>query len=144
MNDGLGPAVSQERRKAERVQDAVGLKITRLQDEAAPGGSCVSHGEVPSTIDGPTHKISLSEVGLAFAHDELLRPGELLTVDIMLFPSRHVVHTDGRVVSANDASEIDDGDKPTYRIAFESLTDSDRDLIKAQVHSLLQQRPATD
>ena len=144
MNDGEGSKVSQERRRSERVQDAVGLKIIRLQDQPAAGDSNNAQ-RISTTIDDrPTHKISLSAVGIAFAHDDLMRPGELISVQITLFPSCHIIQVDGRVVSANDAAEIADGDKPTYRVAFESISDSDRELIEVQVKTLAEQRPAME
>ena len=141
MNDGAGPEVSHERRRAARVQDSVGLKITRLQDQPAAGDSQKVNVTEPEEDCRPTHKISLSAVGVAFAHDVLMRPGELITVGITLFPSCKTIQADGRIVSANDAPEIADGDKPTYRVSFESIIDSYRDTIEAQVQSLVQQRP---
>lgn len=144
MNDGDAPAVSQERRRAERVQDAVGLQITRLLDQSGAGELRQSIDREPVSFERPTHKISLSAVGVAFAHDVLMRPGELISIDITLFPSCQTVQADGRIVSANDTHEIADGDKPTYRVMFESISDVDRDVIAAQVKTLVERRPVID
>ncbi len=140
MADGQGPLVKLERRRAERVQDAVGLKIIRLQDQPAAGDAEQGGGAEPEGQAVPTHKISLSSVGLAFAHDVLMQPGELITVEITLFPSVHIVRADARIVAANDAPEIADGDKPTYRIAFETIDSSDRDFIEEHIKKLSRHR----
>ncbi len=143
MTEGTGPAVVSERRRAERVQDAVGLTIVRLQDQPAAGDpGNLSTVEVDS--ERPSHKISLSSVGVAFAHDILMRPGELISIYITLFPSKHTIRADGRIVSANTAPEISDGDKPTYRVSFESIEDTDRKVIEAHVASLSSRRPQMD
>lgn len=143
MTEGTGPAVVAERRRAERVQDAVGLTILRLQDQPAAGDA-----ENPSTVvvdtDRPSHKISLSSVGVAFAHDLLMRPGELISMYITLFPSKHTIRADGRIVSANTAPEISDGDKPTYRVTFEAIEEIDREVIEAHVAALSKQRPTIE
>lgn len=144
IDDDTGSEVSQNRRSADRVQDAVGLRITRLLDEPIQGDSKEMQGTLAEGDCYPTHKISLSSAGVAFAHDVLLRPGELILISITLFPSCHTVQADGRVVSANEAIEIADGDKPTYRVAFESISDSDRGAIEAQVKALVDQRPILD
>jgi len=141
------PAVTKERRRADRVQDAIGIQIMRLQDQPAAGDGTGQQPLGAESIDSPTHKASLSSVGLAFAHDILMRPGELITIKIFLFPvgaDKRTVTVDARVVAANDAPEIADGDKPTYRIAFESIDDEDRDFIEAHVQRLSKKRPSID
>ncbi len=141
MSQTSGPAVVNERRRADRVQDAVGIHITRLQDKPAAGDAPAAQS-ASSRIDAPSHKCSISSVGLAFAHETLMQPGELITVEITLFPSKRTVTADARVVSANNAPEIADGDKPTYRIAFESIGDEDRDFIEAHVQKIKSSLPS--
>jgi len=147
MTNDSSPAVVKERRRADRVQEAIGIQITRLLDQPAAGDTPTPNSNSAVSPDGPTHKASLSSVGLAFAHDILMRPGELITLHITLFPigsDKRTVQVDGRVVSANDAPEIADGDKPTYRVAYESINDEDRDFIEAHVQALSNKRPAMD
>lgn len=146
MTNDSSPVVMKERRKADRVQEAIGIQITRLQDQSAAGDE-PTRSKKPVSLEAPTHKASLSSVGLAFAHDLLMRPGELITLHVSLFPAGGAIRTiqvDGRVVSANDAPEIADGDKPTYRVAFESIDDEDRDFIEAHVKALSVKRPTMD
>ena len=85
----------------------------------------------------PTHKVSLSAGGMAFADDVLLQTGEVIGVTLTLFPSLQRIAGDARVVSANDAPEIALGDKPTYRIVFVRMTDADRTLLDAHVAQLM-------
>lgn len=96
------------------------------------------------TSEKPTHKVSLSAGGLAFADDLLLQPGQLVSVTLCLFPDMHRIGCDARVVSANDAPEISDGDKPSYRLTFVRMTDADREKISNHVNNLLRGRPVAD
>lgn len=89
----------------------------------------------------PTHKVSLSLGGMAFADARLLALDELLGVTLTLFPSGRRIGCDAQVVSANDAPEIAQGDLPTYRIAFLRMSDADRDALGAHVATLSRARP---
>ncbi len=91
--------------------------------------------------DRPTHKVSLSASGMAFADDALMYPGELIGITITLFPSLKQVACDARVVSAGDAAEIAHGDKHTYRINFVRITDDDKAGLDQHVHALLKTIP---
>lgn len=93
---------------------------------------------VPSA---PTHKVSLSIGGMAFADARLLEIDELIGLTLTLFPSGRRVGCDAQVVSANDAPEIGQGDLPTYRIAFLRMSDADRDALAAHVKALSSVRP---
>ncbi|MBX2882384.1 MAG: PilZ domain-containing protein [Granulosicoccus sp.] len=97
-----------------------------------------------SIAETPSHKVSLSAGGLAFADDILLHPGQLVSVALCLFPSMTKIGCDARVISANDAPEIANGDKPTYRITFVRMTDEDRNAVVSHVSQLLQGRPHVD
>jgi len=96
-------------------------------------------GAVPSEV--PTHKVSLSASGLAFADDLLMYPGEQIGLTITLFPSLKRVACDARVVSAGDAPEIANGEKHTYRLNFVRITDSDKKVLDEHVQSLLKTIP---
>lgn len=96
-------------------------------------------GAVPS--ETPTHKVSLSASGMAFADDVLMYPGEQVGVTITLFPSLKRVACDARVVSAGDAPEIANGDKHTYRLNFVRITDSDRQTLIDHVKALVKTIP---
>jgi len=91
----------------------------------------------------PTHKVSLSASGIAFADETLLYPGQMISLKLCLFPSMKQIGCDARVISANDAPEIANGDKPTYRVTFVRMTDADRSAISAHVDHLLLGRPTS-
>jgi len=96
-------------------------------------------GAIPS--ESPTHKVSLSASGMAFADDILMYPGEQIGLSITLFPSLKRVACDARVVSAGDAPEISNGDKHTYRLNFVRITDADKQAINQHVTALLKSLP---
>jgi len=89
----------------------------------------------------PSHKVSLSASGMAFADEILLYPGEQIGLTVTLFPSLRQVACDARVVSAGDAPEISNGEKHTYRIAFVRMTDDDKEALSKHVNSLLKSIP---
>lgn len=96
-------------------------------------------GEIPS--EAPTHKVSLSASGMAFADDILMYPGEQIGLSITLFPSLRRVACDARVVSAGDAPEISNGEKHTYRLSFVRISDADKQAIHQHVTALLKSIP---
>jgi len=96
-------------------------------------------GAIPS--ESPTHKVSLSASGMAFADDMLMYPGEQIGLTITLFPSLKRVACDARVVSAGDAPEISNGDKHTYRLNFVRITDADKNVLHQHVSALLKSIP---
>jgi len=96
-------------------------------------------GAVPS--ETPTHKVSLSASGMAFADDVLMYPGEQVGVTVTLFPSLKQVACDARVVSAGDAPEIANGDKHTYRLNFIRITDADKQVLIDHVQALVKTIP---
>ncbi len=96
-------------------------------------------GAIPS--ESPTHKVSLSASGLAFADDVLMYPGEQVGLTITLFPSLKRVACDARVVSAGDAPEISNGEKHTYRLNFVRITDADKEVLNLHVQALLKSIP---
>ena len=92
----------------------------------------------------PTHKVSLSLGGIAFADPRLFEPGETLGVTLTLFPSGRRIACDARVVSANDAPEVAVGDRPRYRLAFEHVSEADRAALAEHIAVLSGHRPADD
>lgn len=91
--------------------------------------------------EAPTHKVSLSASGVAFADDQLLYPGELVGITLTLFPSLRRIGCDARVVSTGDAPEIANGEKHTYRMTFVRITDEDRAMINEHVKGLRKSIP---
>jgi len=96
-------------------------------------------GAIPS--ESPTHKVSLSASGMAFADEVLMYPGEQVGLSITLFPSLKRVACDARIVSAGEAPEIADGEKHTYRLSFVRITDEDKKVLNDHVQSLLRSIP---
>lgn len=96
-------------------------------------------GVIPS--ESPTHKVSLSASGMAFADEVLMYPGEQVGITITLFPSLKRVACDARVVSAGDAPEIANGEKHTYRLNFVRITDADKKILDDHVKSLKKSIP---
>lgn len=84
----------------------------------------------------PTHKVSLSAGGMAFADKRLFEPGEVVGVTLTLFPSGRRVGTDARIVSANDAPEVANGDRPNYRLLFVRMSDADRHALDKHIAAL--------
>lgn len=91
-----------------------------------------------STLDKPTHKVSLSAGGLHFADTILLRPGELIGLTITLFPSGRRISTDARILDGNEAPEVAKRDEPSYRALFIRMSDADRQAIEAHVQRILE------
>jgi len=96
-------------------------------------------GVIPS--ESPTHKVSLSASGMAFADNLLLYPGEQIGLTITLFPSLRRVGCDARVISAGDAPEIANGEQHTYRLSFVRITDTDKQVLDQHVQGLLRTIP---
>jgi len=93
----------------------------------------------------PTHKVSLSAGGIAFADGRLFEPGEIIGVSLTLFPSARRVASDARIVSANDAPEVANGDRPNYRLEFVRMSDADRHALTAHIEALSgARRPVAD
>lgn len=96
-------------------------------------------GAIPS--ESPTHKVSLSASGMAFADNTLMYPGEQIGLTITLFPSLRRVACDARIISAGDAPEIANGEQHTYRLSFVRITDADKQALDQHVRALLKSIP---
>ncbi len=93
--------------------------------------------DVAEPTSAPTHKVSLSASGMAFADDMLLYPGEVIGINLTLFPSEKHLSCDARVLSAGDAPEVANGEKHTYRIQFVRIDEADKASINDHVRGLL-------
>ncbi len=85
----------------------------------------------------PTHKVSLSASGLAFADNRLYKVTSNLRLSIQLFPINVQINCLGRIISVNDAPEVGEGDKHTYRVIFTEIAENDRALIDQHVQTIL-------
>jgi len=90
----------------------------------------------------PTHKVSLSASGMAFADDMLLYPGEVIGINVTLFPSATRISCDARILSAGEAPEVANGEKHTYRLQFVRISDADKAFVDSHVRQLLNGLPA--
>ena len=84
----------------------------------------------------PSHKVSLSASGLAFADDRIMQTGDTLELNLTLFPQLQKINCRGRIVSVGDASEVSEGAKRTYRVEFTDLSADDASCIDKHVKSL--------
>lgn len=121
--------VLQERRGHDRVLDAIHLKV-------AEEGS-MQTAVVNSAPDIPTHKVSLSLSGLAFADKGFYTAGSELDATLFFYPSKDKIDCKIKIVSVGDAPEVSKGDWLTYRATFSELPDSQASLLSEHVDSLL-------
>lgn len=84
----------------------------------------------------PTHKVTLSAVGLTFSHGSLFLPGESVCLTLTLFPSGQRIVVDAKIVSANEPDDESYEDKPTYRAEFESMKDADQEFLESHIEQL--------
>lgn len=102
----------------------------------------LSSDEAPAK---PTHKVNLSAGGLYFSDSQLFYPQELLSLSITLFPTGQRIVGDARIISANDADYYGSlGDKPSYRVEFVRMADTDRCVLETHVDQLLTKRMALE
>ena len=91
----------------------------------------------PSMSQVPTHKVSLSASGLAFAEHQVFLTGDMITVKLTLFPSKVMVQADAAIVTVDDVSGLALNDEHTYRAQFTRISERDADLIAQHVNQLL-------
>jgi hypothetical protein len=135
INDGI----PRERRDYARVLDAVHLQVSK-QCAVADDGQAVVQPISSEPGDTPTHKVSLSGSGIAFASDVLLQPGDEVALGLTLFPSRQLLQLTGTVVSVGEAGVHVVGGPYAARVVFTELSEASRDLIVdhiSAVHSAL-------
>ena len=92
--------------------------------------------EAPTT---PTHKVNLSAGGICFSDAQLFHPEELLSLCITLFPTGRRIVSDARVISANDTdcAGLSGDSRPSYRVEFVRMSDTDRRVLETHVDQLL-------
>ncbi len=106
-----------DRRGYDRVLDAVRLVVNKVGDDDPESGNIVSISP-DSPADGPTHKVSLSGSGIAFAHNKLLQPGDRIDLQLTLFPSSKLFDLRGMVISVGDSSGPVSGGEYAARAIF--------------------------
>jgi len=84
----------------------------------------------------PTHRVSLSVTGIAFADQRLLQPGDEIRLRLTLFPQLTAIECHGTVISVGVETELANGEQHTYRVTFTNLSTADRDLVDAHVTGL--------
>ncbi|MDO6459545.1 PilZ domain-containing protein [Granulosicoccaceae sp. 1_MG-2023] len=90
----------------------------------------------------PTHKVSLSLSGIAFAHDRVLQPGDRIVLDLVLFPAQQPLSLPATVVSVGGTAESGRsirGGKYAARAAFSRLDETQRAVLDAHIQGLLSQ-----
>jgi len=88
------------------------------------------------SAERPSHKVSLSASGLAFAEDRIMQVGDTLELNLTLFPQLEKIKCGGRIVTVGEASEVGEGAKHTYRVEFTDISSADAAAIKSHVKSL--------
>ncbi len=79
--------------------------------------------------EAPTHKVSLSGSGIAFAHNLLLQPGDNLVLGLTFFPSLEYVKVLAMVISVGGSSSPVFGGKHAARAMFTDIDAEVREQI---------------
>lgn len=90
------------------------------------------HPEFEDVI--PTHEINLSASGLAFRAGEMHQIGEMLEIDLLLFPDFHAVTAVGRVVGCREVESREPEERYLIAVDFDYVSQSDREQI---IHHVL-------
>jgi len=118
-----------------RDYPAVAEYITSLEERIR---TLLLDGE--KTALRPTHRVSLSSsgmaFGMAFADQHVLQTGDVLQLQITLFPQVHTLVCEGTVVDVGVDTVVASGELHTYRIAFSKLSSEDREVIENHVETL--------
>ena len=121
---------SEERREYGRVMDAVRLQVMKTDADGEISDDIVPDAN-RNLNEGPTHKVSLSGSGIAFAHNKLLQPGDRIRLTLTFYPSEKTLKLDAMIVSVGDASGPVSGGEYAARAVFSELQDSAReDILK--------------
>ena len=115
---------SGDRRGYSRVLDAVRLTVSKAGEKQNDSGedSSVLH-------DGPTHKVSLSGSGIAFAHNQLLQPGDRVNLQLTLYPAETELELSAMIVSVGHASGPVSGGEYAARAVFSDIESAMRKQI---------------
>ncbi len=85
----------------------------------------------------PTHKVSLSGSGIAFAHDKLLQPGDRVGLGITFFPSGKFLNVIATVVSVGNTNGSVSGGKYAARAVFSNIDAKSRTIILEHINYVL-------
>lgn len=88
------------------------------------------------TAEQPTHTVSLSACGIAFADDRLLLKGQLIRMQLTLFPDVTRITCDGILIDVEDGEELQSGSQHFYRVRFDGLASDTRAKIEAHVNTV--------
>jgi len=93
-------------------------------------------GAIDPKLEYPTHKVSLSGSGIAFSHDQLLRPGDRVVLAITFFPSKKSISTVATLVSVGDTASVSGG-KHAARAVFSNIDVHTRSIILEHINFVL-------
>jgi len=85
----------------------------------------------------PTHKVNLSAGGIYFSDSILLRPGELIGLTMIFFPSGESISVDAQILEGNEPTERLKRDEPSYRAIFVRMTEDNIKIIERHVQRIL-------
>jgi len=88
------------------------------------------------SAERPSHKVSLSAGGLAFADNRIMQTGDTLELSLTLFPQLYRIKCRARIIAVGDAAEVGEGAERTYRVEFTDISAADAEEISAHVKSL--------
>ena len=80
-------------------------------------------------ISQRVQEVNISACGLGFYHDEALNEGDKLALELTLFPEKHVLLIEARVVSCELISCASDEVSYYCRINFESVSEHTQELL---------------
>ncbi len=116
-----------------RDHPAVADYIVRLEERIRQLNMDAS----PVMSQVPTHKVSLSASGLAFADNQVFLIGDMVTVKVTLFPSKVQVQADATIVTVDDVSGLALNGEHTYRAQFNRISEQDAEALQQHVSQLL-------
>ena len=123
---------NEERRGYGRVMDAVRLQVRKAGMEGESADDVVPDLN-QDMEEGPTHKVSLSGSGIAFAHNKFLQPGDRVRLTLTLYPSAQTMELDAMIVSVGDASGPVSGGEYAARAVFSEISDTKRQKILSHI-----------
>lgn len=88
------------------------------------------------SAEAPTHQVSLSAGGMAFADDQLLIPGARIGIQLTLFPEMFRIVCKGKLVAVNDASVHATDNQHYYHVEFYGIAVEDQKRIDEHVTAI--------
>jgi len=132
-----------ERRSFERINDAVGLTVEKLEkDVQAAVMQRVEEGLTNASADtdvqameSPNTVVSMGLGGLAFEWDKPCFEDDVILVNLTLFPSKGSIQAVGKVVRSRPADRVDNG-RFHCAVKFIAITDADKAKVMEQIKAL--------